>query len=226
MTQSVPVRAMMESRPRPRFSSLIGRRTAHLAIDLQVGFLERGAPFEVAAARAIVPAVNRVSAALRAAGGLNIFLRYTIDPDEPQRWTSYQELMPAAQRALSAEAFRRGAPTHALWPELDVGAGDLIMDKTRLSAFIPGTCDAQAVLAARGIDTLIISGCLTDGCCESTARDAAQMSYRVFFPEDGNASWSEEGHQATLRTMSRMAFADVSPVDEMLALMAGTRDGA
>ncbi|MFD2500230.1 cysteine hydrolase family protein [Rhizorhabdus histidinilytica] len=131
--------------------------------------------------------------------------------------------MPAAQRALSAEAFRRGASTHALWPELDFGAGDLVMDKTRLSAFIPGTCDAPAALEARGIDTLIISGCLTDGCCESTARDAAQMNYRVFFPEDGNATWSEEGHRATLRTMSRMAFADVRPADEILALLTSLR---
>ncbi|MFD2500229.1 hypothetical protein ACFSTI_17020 [Rhizorhabdus histidinilytica] len=69
MTQSVPVRAMMGSRPRPRYSRLAGPKAAHLVIDLQIGFLEPGSPFEVAAARAIVPAVNRVSAAVRAAGG-------------------------------------------------------------------------------------------------------------------------------------------------------------
>src|ERR1051326_9348965 len=52
-------------------------RTAHLVVDLQNGFMAEGAPLEVPVARAIVPNVNRIGAALRAAGGLNVFLRYT-----------------------------------------------------------------------------------------------------------------------------------------------------
>lgn len=213
---------MIATRERPHFRSIAGPRTAHVVIDLQVGFLQPGGPFEIPAARGIIGAVNSISAAVRAAGGLNVFMRYTIDPDEPVRWTSYQELMPAAQRTLSAAVFRRGTETHGLWPQLDVGAGDLIMDKTRMSCFIPGACDLHQLLRTRGIDTLIITGTLTNGCCESTARDAGQMSYRVFFIEDANAAWSVEDHRATLKNMS-MAFADVRPTEEILALLAEPR---
>ncbi|HYG27355.1 MAG TPA: cysteine hydrolase [Caulobacteraceae bacterium] len=210
---------MIATRERPHFTSIVGPRTAHVVIDLQVGFMRSGAPFEVPAARNIVANVNRLSKAVRAAGGLNVFMRYTIDPDEPVPWRSYQELMPAEQRAMSAVVFRRGAETHGLWPDLDVQADDKVLDKTRMSCFIPGTCDLHDLLQARGIDTLIITGTLTNGCCESTARDAGQMSYRVFFIEDANAAWSVAEHEATLKNMS-MAFADVRPAQEVLGLLA------
>src|SRR5436309_10950322 len=64
-------------------------RTAHLVVDLQNGFM--GAPFDVPSAREIVPNVNLICAALRHAGGINVFLRYTCDPTEPQPWTVWFE---------------------------------------------------------------------------------------------------------------------------------------
>ncbi len=44
---------------RHMFTSLDPRRTAHVVVDLQNGFMEPGAPVEVATAREIVPNVNR-----------------------------------------------------------------------------------------------------------------------------------------------------------------------
>ena len=46
-------------------------------------------------------------------------------------------------------------------------------------------------LKAKGIDTLIITGTLTNCCCESTARDALQMGYKVIFMSDANATLSD-----------------------------------
>ena len=42
-------------------------RTAHIIVDLQNGFMEPGAAVEIPQAREIVPNVNRISAAVRAA---------------------------------------------------------------------------------------------------------------------------------------------------------------
>ena len=56
-------------------------RTAHLIVDLQNGFMEPGAPVEVPAAREIVGRVNRISRAMRAHGGLNVFLRMILGPE-------------------------------------------------------------------------------------------------------------------------------------------------
>jgi ureidoacrylate peracid hydrolase len=57
----------------------------------------------------------------------------------------------------------------------------LVVNKRRFGAFVPGSSDLHARLQERGIDTLIISGTVTQVCCDSTARDAMMMNYKVFF---------------------------------------------
>src|SRR5438552_826742 len=139
------------------FDAIDPRRTAHVIVDLQKGFMSPGAPVEVPVAREIVPNVNRIAAALRAAGGLNVFLRYTYDPSEPMPWPAfYERYAQDSQKAMMREAFTAGAENHDLWPTLDVRPDDLIVDKTRFSGFIPGTCSLHDLLQERGIDTLII----------------------------------------------------------------------
>ncbi len=188
-------------------------RTAHVVIDLQVGFVAPGSIAEVPFTREMISDVNAISEAVRAAGGLNVFVRFTVDPDEPQRWTSFFERMPDEMQAAYAEAFKVGGEAWPLWPGLDVRDEDAIVDKTRLSAFIPGTCILHELLTSRGIDTIILTGTLTNACCESTARDAMQMGYKVLFVQDANATWDDEAHNATLANMA-MIFAEVVTADE------------
>jgi ureidoacrylate peracid hydrolase len=76
------------------------------------------------------------------------------------------------------QAFTPGDFGHALYPELDVAEGDLRVRKTRFSALIQGSSDLDALLRARGIDTLIVVGTATNVCCESTARDAMMLNYK------------------------------------------------
>jgi ureidoacrylate peracid hydrolase len=59
------------------FDDIDPARTAHVIVDLQNGFMEPGAPVEVPPAREIVPNVNAISSAVRRAGGLNVFVRFT-----------------------------------------------------------------------------------------------------------------------------------------------------
>src|SRR5271169_5873152 len=61
------------------FADIDPTRTAHIVGDLQNGFMAPGRPVEIAAAREIVPNVNRISAAVRAAGGLVVYIQNTID---------------------------------------------------------------------------------------------------------------------------------------------------
>lgn len=199
------------------FSSLDLSRTAHIIVDLQVGFMAEGAPVEVPVAREIVDNVNAISRAVRAGGGTNAFLRFTFDPKEPNSWASYYAFY-SGNTDVVQEAFSPGKPNHELWPELDRTADDLVVDKTRFSGFIPGTCDLDALLRARGIDTLIITGTLTNCCCESSARDAMQMGYKIIFVADGNATLSDAEHNATLSNMTAI-FADVMDTSYLLDLI-------
>src|SRR5438105_7961573 len=75
------------------FERLDMGHTAHIAVDLQNGFMEPGAPVEVPVAREIVPNVNAISAALRAAGGTIVYLRFKTDPGALASWTSFYEHM-------------------------------------------------------------------------------------------------------------------------------------
>jgi ureidoacrylate peracid hydrolase len=195
-------------------------RTAHIIVDLQKGFMSPGAPVEVPVAREIVVDVIRISSALRKAGGLNVFLRYTYDRSEKLSWTAfYRDYQNSAQTELMAETFSPGAPYFELWDELDIQPSDLIVNKTRFSGMIPGTCDLHDILRARKIDTLIITGTLTNCCCESTARDAMQMNYKIIFVADANAALTDEEHLATLSSMTAI-FADVMPTDMTVAAIA------
>jgi len=197
------------------FDRLEPARTAHVVIDLQNGFMEPGAPVEVPVAREIVPTVNAISNAVRDAGGINIFVRFTTPADALERWSSFYARFPQATRQAHQAAFAPGAHYWQLWPELEVREDDLKVDKGRFAAFIPGTCDLHQILQSRLIDTLIVTGTLTNCCCESTARDAMQFNYKVIFVSDGNAALSDAEHNATLNNMCAL-FADVMSAAEVL----------
>ncbi len=194
-------------------------RTAHLIIDMQNGFVQAGSPVEVPVAREIVPNINRVSAAVRAAGGLNQFVQFTTPVEDVSSWSSFYARMTPQIAAEHQAAFTPGAHHWQLWPALEVDmAVDRTIEKRRFSAFIPGTCDLDAQLRARGVDTLIITGTLTNCCCESTARDAMQMNYRVIFASDANAALTDAEHGTTLNNMLFL-FADVMSTDEIVTLL-------
>jgi ureidoacrylate peracid hydrolase len=200
------------------FDDIDPARTAHVIVDMQNGFMEAGAPVEVPIAREIVPNVNAISNAVRKAGGLNIFIRFTTPVEALQGWSSFYARFTPESRKAHQEAFAPGAHYWQLWPELDVRDADLKVAKGRFAAFIPGTCDLHQILQERGIDTLIVTGTLTNCCCESTARDAMQFNYKVIFVSDGNAALSDAEHNATLNNMCAL-FADVMSTEETVAAL-------
>jgi ureidoacrylate peracid hydrolase len=201
--------------------SIDPKRTAHVIVDLQNGFMEPGAPVEVPIARKIVDNVNLISGAVRAAGGLNVFLRFTYDEDEPHDWRAmYQTFNTPARRERMKASFSVGAHYFELWPKLEVAASDLVINKTRFSGLIPGTCALDSILKQRQIETLIITGTLTNCCCESTARDAMQMNYNIIFVADGNAAITDAEHNATLSSMTAL-FADVMTTEEVMKVVLG-----
>jgi ureidoacrylate peracid hydrolase len=201
------------------FDSLVPARTAHVVVDLQNGFMAPGAVCEIGTAREIVPTVNRISQTLRDAGGLVVYLQNTLDAEAIRTWSTYLDYFCSpSRRQLMIEAFTPGSTGHALWPELDVRAEDLLVRKSRFGAFAPGSSDLDAILRQRDIDTLIITGTATQVCCESTARDAMMMNYKVFFVADGNATFTDEEHNATLSAMAH-TFCDVIDTEALIGLI-------
>jgi len=201
------------------FTSINPASTAHVVVDLQNGFMAPGQPAEIPMAREIIPNVNRISRALRDNGGLVVYIQNTIDEEAKRTWSNWFGHMSGQKRlARMEEAFREGSVGHALWSELEVLPSDLKVKKSRYGAFVPGASDLHKILQERGIDTVIVTGTATNVCCESTARDAMMLNYKVLFVSDGTATWTDEEHNAALGALL-IQFADIRSTDEVVELL-------
>jgi len=205
------------------FGDIHPRKTAHIVVDMQNGFIEPGATIEIPTAREIVPTVNRISRLIREVGGINIFLRFTVDQESLVNWsTLYRNFYGEAMTAKMVKTFSRDCHGFQIYPEIEVGERDLTLDKTRFGAFVPGTCKLRNVLQERDIDTLIITGTATNGCCESTAREAMQLNYKVIFVSNGNAAITDTEHNSALNSLSTV-FAEVITCDELIERLSALR---
>jgi ureidoacrylate peracid hydrolase len=94
-----------------------------------------------------------------------------------------------------------------------------VIEQTRFSALVQGSSTLDAFLHERGLDTLIITGCLTDVCCESTARDAMMLDYRAIMVTDASAADTDADHNAAL-TAFYSTFGDIMPTEMAVGLQA------
>lgn len=193
------------------------KRTALVVVDMQNAFVAEGAPGEVPLSRAIVPNINRLAAALREAGGTVVWILSALEEGEGKRGWGFlfNRVMAANRRSRMLEWLSTGNPGYELWPALTPAKSDLYIDKDRYSAFIQGSSKLDETLRARGIERLLITGTLTNVCCESTARDGMMLDYEVEMISDGNAALHEHLHQGAL-TSFMLSFGDVLTTDEAI----------
>ncbi len=213
-------KAAADRRGKPHvFDHIDPKKTALVTIDLQRAFMDPGAPSEVPQSRTIVPNVNRLASAMREAGGKVVWIRATFD--EAGWPIFFDNIVNPALSGRILDALQEGAEMHELYEGLDVRKGDLIVNKYRLSAFLPGTSNLPILLRTAGIDTVLIAGCMTNVCCDSSARDAAMTDFRTIMVEDANATRTDEAHLASLTTFLQ-AFGDVRRTDEILELLSAS----
>ena len=90
--------------------------------------------------------------------------------------------------------------------------------KSAPSAFFPGRSSLPGLLDQRGIEFVIITGTVTNVCCESSARDASTLGFRVILVADANAARRDQDHNATPYTVHR-SFGDVRTTADVLGLI-------
>ncbi len=193
------------------------RQTAFVVVDMQNYFMAPGQQVEIPTAREIVPNINRLADTLRRAGGQVVWVRTISNEDSLVNWSHFHDVLNTPQRkARRMEAMRDGAFGAQLWPGLDVSEGDLIVCKTRYSAFIQGSSNLEAELRERGITAVWIGGTSTNTCCEATARDAMLLNFRTTMVSDANADHTDAEHNATLMNFC-VNFGDVASTDDLIA---------
>ncbi len=179
--------------------------TAVLVIDQQNDFChERGyyadrMGLDVSMTRGICEQINRLTAAARAHGVMVIFTQYVIakgfSSDSPM-WLGIH--VGAGLKSLDQDNFYtiEGTWGAELYEGITIGADDHIIKKFRGSAFHNTTLDS--LLKGSAIESLIITGQVTEGCVENTIRAARDADYYTVLAKDAIGSVSKERHDRTM----------------------------
>lgn len=93
-----------------------------------------------------------------------------------------------------------GNPESELISQLDRNPDDPIVEKTTYSAFC--RTRLEGLLEEMRVTEVIVTGMMTNLCCETTARDAFMRGYRVFFSADATATSNDELQEATLKNVA------------------------
>lgn len=204
------------------YETLDPAKTALLVVDMQDYFCAEGMPSCAPVARAIVPNVNRLATAVRASGGLVIWIQTEAlaDPDD---WANRREATSDEGWGKRQSLLARGGEGFAIFPTCDVRPEDKVALKSRYSAFIPHPSQLDGLLRQQGLDTLLVTGVATSTCCESTARDASMWGYRTIMVSDGNADQTDMLHNHALGKFL-VTFGDVQSTDDLIARL-GTGAG-
>ena len=154
-------------------------KTALVVVDMQNAFMLPGvAHSPCLMAQEIVPNINRLAQGVRETGGTVVWIQTLYTDDTLENWSSLYDMLGVQGTEKRARALAGGSKGYELWPDLEVKPEDLIVVKNRYSAFIQGSSNLEQVLRERGIDTVLITGTVTNVCCESTARDAMMRARR------------------------------------------------
>jgi len=200
--------------------------TALIVVDLQNGFMvPEHSPSPVATAIETVPNVNRLAAAVRATGGKVFWIKNTVDETNRAEWSNFFAMSKPVFVGWSVTSFAQGAPGHDVYPELEVLPEDETVLKYRFSAFLPASSDLTSRLREQGYDTVLITGTVTNVCCESSARDAMMENFRTIMVSDANSARSDEEHTATLAAFYSI-FGDVMTTAELIDVLHANQTSA
>ena len=183
---------------RPEAVQLDFARTAVLVIDMQNDFGAKGGMFDragidISSIRSAVEPTRCVIAAARQAGIPIVYLKMAFNADlsdagpaESPNHARHMRLgVGSAVLAPDGSASRiliRDTWNTDILEELAPDANDLVIYKHRFSGFFETALDA--LLKERGVRQLIVTGCTTSICVESTIRDAMFRDYACILLED------------------------------------------
>ncbi len=180
-------------------------KTAVLTIDLQNDFLHPEGAYGRAnqGSSAIAALPDRIAPlieTLRGKGGLYVSAQFTLVPDQhgtPLIAPHLKQLRPF----LGKGDFSPNSFGHSLVDRLH--PADFTVEKVAYSAFYQTRL--EYILRAKGIETLIVGGIVTNGGVASTLRDAHVRGIDTVLLSDGCAAFAEDLHSATLLSLGSVA---------------------
>jgi ureidoacrylate peracid hydrolase len=186
-------------------------KTALLIVDVQNDFCHpegsaaRGG-CDISAPLAMIPRLQALIAAARAAGARVIFIQ-TIHEDATNSDAWLGRLKSDRKNCLKDT-------WGAQFTDLDPLPDEPVVVKHRYSAFVNTRLDS--ILRTWKIETIVTTGVATNVCVESTARHGYMLDYHLVLASDCSAAYDAELHDATLRNIGKH-FGRVASAEEIIA---------
>jgi nicotinamidase-related amidase len=187
------------------------RQTALLVIDMQndccaVGGSAHAAGADLSMYAEIVPRIAELAALCRRVGVPVINVGIYSLPDGRSDSPAWIRLRMRANRNYDPanegiwQFMVEGTWGAEFIPELQPQPGDFVVRKFRSSAF--RNTDLDLILRSNGIRSVLVAGCTTEGCVESTVRDLCFYDYFGIVLSDCVGSDVRELHEASMLVMS------------------------
>jgi nicotinamidase-related amidase len=178
--------------------------------------------------KAIEPC-KKVLAAARSAGMLVIHTREghrphltDVHPHKKQRLGSSQQVI-GTQGPLG-KILIRGEAGHEIIAELCPLDSEPVVDKPGKGAFY--ATDLEVMLAAQGIQQLLVCGVTTEVCVHTTVREANDRGFHCIAVSDACASFFDDFHETALRMITAQGgiFGSVTDSTTVVAALTSSLD--
>ncbi len=158
----------------------------------------------------VIPNLRRLLAAFRVAGGEVMYtVMENLTADGRDRSLDYK---------LSKFFIAKGSWEAKVLDDLAPAADDIVLPKTSSGVF--NSTNIEYLLRNIGIDTLVVTGFLTDQCVDHTLRDAADRGFYPVCVSDGCATHTEPRHQNALQAFG--GYCRTTTTAEIVADLAAT----
>ncbi len=170
--------------------------------------LARWEPFYERYESVIIPNLQKMIALCRRTG-MEVTYAKIQGHKSDGRDRSLDQKMTGFNQFLVTEGDHRGEIIAEIAPQKD----DIVVTKTTDSA-LTGT-NLRLILYNMGIDTVIVTGTMTDQCVSCTVRDLADESFKVWLIEDGCLAGSQRLHEHELEVLNNI-YCHVITTEELI----------
>ena len=184
-----------------------GKRPALLIVDMQVGFTQPEKSEIAGNFSSQIEIINKFISVARSKETQVIFTAIAYEEEGQADGGLWVNKIPTLHSLLL------GSELAEIDSRLLSDHEDLIIYKNFASAFF-GT-DLNSVLSAKGIDTLIVTGCTTSGCIRATVVDAISYGFRPIIPLEAVGDRAQEPHEANISDINAK-YGDVVATDAAL----------
>jgi len=172
-----------------------------LVVDMQKYFFNSKSHAYIPGAEVIIPGIASLIACFKKAGRPIIFTRHVNNIQNAGMMNKWWR-----------DVIRDDSDLSLIVDDFDV-ANAPVIEKSQYDAFY--RTQLNDLLEQYNTKQVIITGVMTNLCCETTARSAFIHGYEVFFPVDGTATYKEEFHKATLLNLA-YGFSYIVSIDDLM----------